>query len=259
MTNSIITVATMKGGSGKSTLASCLAVHWQLAGPPHRPSSMPIRRRSIARLAAREKALGGVPVVEDATDETPGRRRNAWPKRLRHRHHRHAGLPLSRHAGLPRHHRFRAGPGQALAVRRRPDAGYAQYPDQRRQRTAADFPLRADADHARLRHRQAHPLRACRGRLPGAQERDDEPRRSMPEAALWGATPSLTDEKGPAARDIAAIANEVRRHLRQRNADEAGSSRMNKKKLPKAVAADRRRDARARRSRQHRRRITSSR
>jgi chromosome partitioning protein len=30
-----------------------------------------------------------------------------------------------------------------------------------------------------------------------------------PEAALWGATPSLTDRAGPAAREIAAIADEV--------------------------------------------------
>ena len=29
------------------------------------------------------------------------------------------------------------------------------------------------------------------------------------EAALWGATPSLIDRAGPAARDIAAIAAEV--------------------------------------------------
>jgi chromosome partitioning protein len=29
------------------------------------------------------------------------------------------------------------------------------------------------------------------------------------EAALWGATPSLIDPTGPAARDIAAIADEV--------------------------------------------------
>ncbi|HEY2839016.1 MAG TPA: ParA family protein, partial [Pirellulales bacterium] len=30
-----------------------------------------------------------------------------------------------------------------------------------------------------------------------------------PEAALWGATPSLLNRKGPASREIAAIANEV--------------------------------------------------
>jgi chromosome partitioning protein len=64
----IITVATMKGGSGKSTIASCLAVHWQLAG--RRPTIIDADpQRSIARLATRERALGGVPVVEDSSDE----------------------------------------------------------------------------------------------------------------------------------------------------------------------------------------------
>ena len=64
----IITVATMKGGSGKSTLASCLAVHWHLCG---RPSTIidADPQRSVARLAARERALGGVTVVEDASEE----------------------------------------------------------------------------------------------------------------------------------------------------------------------------------------------
>ena len=68
MTSSIITVATMKGGSGKSTLASCLAVHWHLEG--RHPTIIDADpQRSIARLAAREQALGGVPVVEDASEE----------------------------------------------------------------------------------------------------------------------------------------------------------------------------------------------
>ena len=66
--NSIITVATMKGGSGKSTVASCLAVHWQLKG--RRAAIIDADPQStIVRLAAREKALGGVPVIEDATDD----------------------------------------------------------------------------------------------------------------------------------------------------------------------------------------------
>src|SRR6266705_1982952 len=65
--STIITVATMKGGSGKSTLASCLAVHWNLQGL--RPTIIDADpQRSIARLAARERALGGVPVVEDTTE-----------------------------------------------------------------------------------------------------------------------------------------------------------------------------------------------
>ena len=68
MAHSIITVATMKGGSGKSTLASCLAVHWQLKG--RRAAIIDADPQStIVRLAAREKALGGVPVIEDATDD----------------------------------------------------------------------------------------------------------------------------------------------------------------------------------------------
>ena len=39
-----------------------------------------------------------------------------------------------------------------------------------------------------------------------------------PEAALWGATPSLIDSTGPAARDIAAIADEVDDILRIKRA-----------------------------------------
>ena len=71
MASSIITVATMKGGSGKSTVASCLAVHWHLSG--RRPTVIDADpQRSIVRLAARERALGGVPVVED-TSEQAGR------------------------------------------------------------------------------------------------------------------------------------------------------------------------------------------
>jgi chromosome partitioning protein len=68
VTSPIITVATMKGGSGKSTVASCLAVHWHLKG--RRPTIVDADPQcSIARLAKRERALGGVPVVEDPTEQ----------------------------------------------------------------------------------------------------------------------------------------------------------------------------------------------
>jgi chromosome partitioning protein len=68
VTGMILTVATMKGGSGKSTLASCLAVHWHLTGRhPTLIDADP--QRSIMRLAARERALGGVSVLEDASEE----------------------------------------------------------------------------------------------------------------------------------------------------------------------------------------------
>ena len=66
----IVTVATMKGGSGKSTVASCLAVYWHLRG--RRPTLIDADpQRSIMRLAARERALGGVAVIEDATEDAP--------------------------------------------------------------------------------------------------------------------------------------------------------------------------------------------
>src|SRR3954465_13284414 len=68
MAHSIITVATMKGGSGKSTLASCLAVHWQLKG--RRSVIIDVDPQStVPRLARREKALGCVPVIKDASDD----------------------------------------------------------------------------------------------------------------------------------------------------------------------------------------------
>ena len=68
MAHSIITVATMKGGSGKSTLASCLAAHWQFNG--RRAAIIDADpQRTIARLVTRDKALGGVHVVEDASDD----------------------------------------------------------------------------------------------------------------------------------------------------------------------------------------------
>jgi hypothetical protein len=44
MTNTIITVATMKGGGGKSTVASCLAAYWASRRSP----SDPHRYRSAA-------------------------------------------------------------------------------------------------------------------------------------------------------------------------------------------------------------------
>ena len=52
-----------------------------------------------------------------------------------------------------------------------------------------------------------------------------------PEAALWGATPSLVERAGAGARDIAAIAEEVDSILDVRRA----AVSMNKKNLPRAI------------------------
>ena len=206
MTCSIITVATMKGGSGKSTVASCLAAHWQLAG--RRPTVIDADpQRSIARLAARERALGGVTVVEDATEDV-------W-KTAR---------------------RLAAGGGPVII----------DTPGFRSEATlaciaATDFllvpvkPSPFDVDRMldtlnvlingvgswrpmfrcllTQTTRESVIAKHIRSELAEAGfpllESEMTNRVAYAEAALWGATPNLIDRGGAAARDIAAIADEV--------------------------------------------------
>lgn len=202
----IITVATMKGGSGKSTIASCLAVHWHLQGrTPTIIDADP--QRSIARLASRERALGGVPVVEDAEVDV-------WKTAL------------------------------SLAATRRPII--IDTPGFRSQATlaciaASDFllvPVKASPlDIDRMLDTLNSLINGAAGRRPTFRcvltqtTRDSiiakhiraelieagfpvlksemTNRVAYPEAALWGATPSLIDKRGVAAAEIAAIAGEV--------------------------------------------------
>jgi chromosome partitioning protein len=202
----IITVATMKGGSGKSTLASCLAVHWHLCG---RPSTIidADPQRSIARLAARERALGGVTVVEDASEE-------AWKTAQKLSS---SGLPII--IDTPG---FRS-PATLACI------------------AAADFllvPVKASPlDIDRMLDTLNSLIEGSGGRRPTfrcvltqtirdsviAKHIRDElieagfpvlrsemtNRVSYAEAGLWGATPSLMQKSGLAAREIAAIADEV--------------------------------------------------
>jgi chromosome partitioning protein len=201
----IITVATMKGGSGKSTLASCLAVHWHLRG--RRPTLIDADpQRSIMRLAARERALGGVALLEDATEEASKTAR-------------------------------RLGQGGGLVI--------IDTPGFRSKTTldclaAADFvlvpvkPSPFDVDRmldtlSILTERDGRrPLFRClltqttRDSVIARHIRSElaeaglpvlhcemTNRVAYPEATLWGATPSLISWKGPAAREIAAIAEEL--------------------------------------------------
>jgi chromosome partitioning protein len=206
VTSSIITVATMKGGSGKSTVASCLAVHWHLQG--RRPTIIDADPQcSIARLAKRERALGGVPVVEDATEQagktarqlaasgglviidTPGFRSETTL----------ACLAASDFVLVP----VKPSPFdvdrmldtlnilingvsgwrpifRCLLTQTTRDSVIAKHI--RAELAEADFPLLVNEMTNRVVYA---------------------------EAALWGATPSITDKTGPAARDIAAIADEV--------------------------------------------------
>ena len=207
MTNSIITVATMKGGSGKSTLASCLAVHWKVNG--RRPAIVDADpQRSIARLAAREKALGGVRVVEDASEaawkaadrlagefdtvifDTPGFRSQSTL----------ACIGASDFVLVP----VKPSP---LDLDRMLDTlnDLINVTDDRRPVYCCVL-TQTTRESIVAKHIRAELIEAGFPLL--ANEMTN--RVAYPEAALWGSTPTLIDRAGPAAREIAAIAAEVR-------------------------------------------------
>ena len=202
----IITVATMKGGSGKSTIASCLAVHWHLQGrTPTIIDADP--QRSIARLASRERALGGVPVVEDAEVDvwktalssaatrrpiiidTPGFRSKATL----------ACIAASDFLLVP----VKASP---LDIDRMLDTLNSLINSAAGQRPTFRCVLtQTTRDSIIAKHVRAELIEAGFPVLKSEMTN----RVAYPEAALWGATPSLIDKKGVAAAEIAAIASEV--------------------------------------------------
>jgi chromosome partitioning protein len=207
VTSSIITVATMKGGSGKSTLASCLAVHWQLNG--HSSAIIDADpQRTIARLAAREKALGGVKVVEDATDnafeaarnlaggtdrviiDTPGFRSQATM----------GCLGVSDFVLVP----VKPSP---FDVDRMLDTLNILINGVSGKRPIFRCVLTQTT-------RESVIAKHIRSELAEAGfpvlESEMTNRVVYAEAALWGGTPTIVDKAGPAAREIAAIADEVK-------------------------------------------------
>jgi chromosome partitioning protein len=206
MTGMIITVATMKGGSGKSTVTSCLAVYWHLRG--RRPTLIDADpQRSIMRLAARERALGGVAVIEDATeDATMTARRIAST----------GGLVIIDTPG------FRSkialdclAASDFLLIPVKPSPfdvdrmldtlGFlTKRPDGRRPLFRCLL-TQTTRDSVIARHIRSELAEAG---LPVLQS-EMANRVAYPEASLWGATPSLMSWKGPAAREIAAIADEL--------------------------------------------------
>jgi chromosome partitioning protein len=203
---SIITVATMKGGSGKSTVASCLAVYWHLRG--RHPSLIDADpQRSIVRLAARERALGGVAVVEDATEEA-----SKTARRLAG----NSGLVIIDTPG------FRSkttldcvAAADFLLVPVKP----SPFDVDRMLDTLGILTERADGRQPLFRclltqtTRDSVIARHIRSELADAGlpvlQSEMTNRVAYPEASLWGATPSLISWKGPAAREIAAIADEL--------------------------------------------------
>jgi chromosome partitioning protein len=205
VTGTIITVATMKGGSGKSTLASCLAVHWHLTG--RRPTLIDADpQRSIMRLAARERGLGGVSVVEDATEDA-----SKTARRLAA-----GGLVIIDTPGFRSQTTLDClAAADFLLVPVKP----SPFDVDRMLDTLSILTDRADGrlplfrclltqttrDSVIARHIRAELAEAG---LPLLRSEMTN-RVAYPEATLWGATPSLISWKGPAAREIAAVADEV--------------------------------------------------
>src|SRR5262245_47084817 len=202
----IITVATMKGGSGKSTLASCLAVHWHLDG--RHPTIIDADpQRSIARLAARERALGGVPVVENSTAD-------AWKAA---QDLAATGRPIIIDTPGFRSQATLACIGAAdfllvpvkpspLDVDRMLDTLNSLIDEAGSRRTTFRCVLtQTTRDSVIAKHIRAELIEAGFPVLTSEMTN----RVAYPEAALWGATPSLMSWNGHAAREIAAIANEV--------------------------------------------------
>jgi chromosome partitioning protein len=206
MTGMIITVATMKGGSGKSTVASCLAVYWHLRG--RRPTLIDADpQRSVMRLAARERALGGVAVIEDATDDAAMTARRIAST---------GGLVIVDTPG------FRSkttldcvAASDFLLVPVKPSPfdvdrmldtlGFLTNRTDGRQPLFRCLLTQTTRDSVIARHIRSELAEAG---LPVLQS-EMVNRVAYPEASLWGATPSLISWKGPAAREIAAIADEL--------------------------------------------------
>jgi chromosome partitioning protein len=205
VTGTIITVATMKGGSGKSTLASCLAVHWHLTG--RRPTLIDADpQRSIMRLAARERRLGGVSVIEDATEDA-----SKTARRLAA-----GGLVIIDTPGFRSRTTLDClAAADFLLVPVKP----SPFDVDRMLDTLSILTDRADGRRPLFRclltqtTRDSIIARHIRAELAEAGlpllRSEMTNRVAYPEATLWGATPSLISWKGPAAREIAAVAEEV--------------------------------------------------
>jgi chromosome partitioning protein len=206
MTKTIITVATMKGGSGKSTLASCLAVHWQLkARQPVIIDADP--QRSIARLAARERKLGGVRVIEDASGET-------WKTAYQLAQ---SGLVIIDTPGFRSEATLACiGASDFVLVPVKPSPF-----DIDRMLDTLNLLISGAKGGRRPEFRclltqttrESVIAKHIRGELAEAGfpvlKGEMANRVIYAEAALWGATPTLIEPRGPAARDIAAIADEI--------------------------------------------------
>jgi chromosome partitioning protein len=195
----------MKGGSGKSTVASCLAVYWHLRG--RRPTLIDADpQRSIIRLAARERALGGVPVIED-TDNAANRAREIANG---------GGLVIIDTPGFRSKTTLEClAATDFLLVPVKPSPfdvdrmldtlSFLTDSSNGRQPLFRCLLTQTTRDSVIARHIRSELVEAG---LPVMQNEMNN-RVGYPEASLWGATPSLISWKGQAAKEIAAIADEL--------------------------------------------------
>jgi chromosome partitioning protein len=201
----IITIATLKGGSGKSTLASCLAVHWQLEG--RRPVIIDADpQRSLARLAGRDRRLGGVTVVEEPTEAAATIAREMAAK----------GRPVlidtpgfrsSVTTACARVADFLLIPVKAspLDVDRMLDTIHTIVSVRPNSSSFVCVLTQTSRDSVIAKHVRDELRHAG---LPLLQSEMSN-RVAYPEAALWGATPSLLSKTSAATREIAALAAEL--------------------------------------------------
>jgi chromosome partitioning protein len=202
----IITIASLKGGSGKSTLATCLAVHWQREGK----SSVVIDadpQRSVARLSARQRGLGGITVLEDASE-----RAFSTAQRVAEKAERviidTPGFRAAITVACTRNPDFILVPVKAspLDIDRMLDTVDTLLPDAIRQKVRYRCVLtQTSRGSAVARHVREELAEAGFPLL----RTEMTSRVAYPEAALFGATPTLMPGASAAAREIADLAAEV--------------------------------------------------
>ena len=209
----VITLATSKGGAGKSTLARSLAAHWQFVG--HTPALVDADpQRTLANRHDPAGKLGGIPLIAE-----PEERVGEAIAELRRKHR----PVLVDTAGFRNRTTIAALVATDLAlIPLKPSAEDVDA-------AVATYELIGEVNETP--ERKSRPIRAAMvltmtmggtviARHVRAQlEAEDYPvlkaemvnRVAYPETGIDGLAPSVTDPDGAAARDIAAIAQELQK------------------------------------------------
>lgn len=209
----IITLATSKGGAGKSTLARSLAAHWLMVG--HKPALVDADpQRTLANRHDPAGKLGGIPIVAE-----PEERVMEAIETLRGKHR----PVIVDTAGFRNRTTICALVASDLAII--PLKPAAEDVDA----ALATYELVAEINATP--EREGRPIQvamlltmAMQGtviarHVRGQLEAEGYPllkaemtnRVAYPESGIDGLSPAVTDPDGAAARDIAAIANELRK------------------------------------------------